>query len=115
VEISRRKSDGLHLTARAAHCGLLVLTKEYLFFHIPCGRLSFRLQATLVITSPPHYSQLSGLSGSGKSTIASALEQVIVQKYKTHAFRLDGDNIRFGLNKNLVRDAVKDGRKYALD
>mmetsp|Transcript_2728 Transcript_2728/g.7518 ORF Transcript_2728/g.7518 Transcript_2728/m.7518 type:complete len:207 (+) Transcript_2728:89-709(+) len=43
----------------------------------------------------------TGLSGSGKSTIASALEQVLVQKYKVHSFRMDGDNIRFGLNKNL--------------
>jgi hypothetical protein len=43
-----------------------------------------------------------GLSGSGKSTIASALEQVLLQR-KIHAFRLDGDNVRFGLNSNLVR------------
>jgi len=43
---------------------------------------------------------LTGLPASGKSTIASALEQVLVQK-GIHAFRLDGDNIRHGLNKNL--------------
>lgn len=43
---------------------------------------------------------LTGLSASGKSTIASALEQVLVQR-KVPAYRLDGDNIRFGLNKNL--------------
>ncbi len=42
----------------------------------------------------------TGLSGSGKSTIAVALEQVLLQRGK-HAYRLDGDNIRFGLNKNL--------------
>jgi len=42
----------------------------------------------------------TGLPSSGKSTIASALEQVIVQS--GHAcYRMDGDNIRFGLNKNL--------------
>jgi adenylylsulfate kinase len=43
---------------------------------------------------------LTGLPASGKSTIASALEQVLVQK-GIFSFRLDGDNIRHGLNKNL--------------
>ncbi len=43
---------------------------------------------------------LTGLSASGKSTIAVALEQVLLQRGH-HAYRLDGDNIRFGLNKNL--------------
>ncbi len=42
----------------------------------------------------------TGLSGSGKSTIAVALEQVLLQRGK-HAYRLDGDNVRHGLNKNL--------------
>ncbi|MCH8824504.1 MAG: adenylyl-sulfate kinase [Planctomycetes bacterium] len=43
---------------------------------------------------------MTGLSASGKSTIAVALEQVLLQQGK-HAYRLDGDNIRHGLNKNL--------------
>ncbi len=42
----------------------------------------------------------TGLSASGKSTIASALEQVLVQQ-GVAAYRLDGDNIRHGLNNNL--------------
>ncbi|ORY41301.1 adenylylsulfate kinase [Rhizoclosmatium globosum] len=42
----------------------------------------------------------TGLSASGKSTLASALEQHLVS-LKIAAYRLDGDNIRFGLNKNL--------------
>lgn len=42
----------------------------------------------------------TGLSASGKSTIASALEQHLVSR-GIHAYRLDGDNIRMGLNKNL--------------
>ena len=42
----------------------------------------------------------TGLSGSGKSTLAMALEQVLIQRGKA-AYCLDGDNIRFGLNKNL--------------
>ena len=43
---------------------------------------------------------MTGLSGSGKSTVAVALEQVLLQRGH-HAYRLDGDNIRMGLNKNL--------------
>src|SRR5215510_2780153 len=43
---------------------------------------------------------MTGLSGSGKSTIACILEQMLLHK-KKHAYRLDGDNIRMGLNKNL--------------
>lgn len=43
---------------------------------------------------------MTGLSGSGKSTIAVALEQVLLRQGK-HAYRLDGDNVRHGLNKNL--------------
>ncbi|KAI8833700.1 Adenylylsulfate kinase-domain-containing protein [Chytridium lagenaria] len=42
----------------------------------------------------------TGLSASGKSTIASALEQHLLH-HGIAAYRLDGDNIRFGLNKNL--------------
>lgn len=42
----------------------------------------------------------TGLSASGKSTIASALEQVLVQS-GISSYRLDGDNIRHGLNNNL--------------
>lgn len=43
---------------------------------------------------------MTGLSGSGKSTVAVALEQVLLQR-GYHAYRLDGDNVRHGLNKNL--------------
>ncbi|TPX36001.1 adenylyl-sulfate kinase [Synchytrium microbalum] len=42
----------------------------------------------------------TGLSASGKSTIASALEQHLLV-LGLRAYRLDGDNIRFGLNKDL--------------
>ncbi len=43
---------------------------------------------------------MTGLSGSGKSTIANALEQKLV-KMGIHTFLLDGDNVRHGLNKDL--------------
>ena len=43
---------------------------------------------------------LTGLSGSGKSTIAVAAEQALIQRGRL-AYVLDGDNVRHGLNKNL--------------
>lgn len=42
----------------------------------------------------------TGLSASGKSTIASALEARLLRR-GIHAYRLDGDNVRHGLNSNL--------------
>jgi len=42
----------------------------------------------------------TGLSGSGKSTFAYTLEHHLVTMGRL-AYVLDGDNIRFGLNKNL--------------
>lgn len=42
----------------------------------------------------------TGLSGSGKSTVMVALEQALYQQ-KRLSYRLDGDNIRLGINKNL--------------
>ena len=43
---------------------------------------------------------MTGLSGSGKSTIANALEKKLLQM-NLHTYILDGDNIRLGLNKDL--------------
>ena len=42
----------------------------------------------------------TGLSGSGKSTVAVALEKVLNERGAL-AYRLDGDNVRLGINKNL--------------
>ena len=42
----------------------------------------------------------TGLSGSGKSTIANAVEHALLQK-NIHTYTLDGDNVRKGLNNNL--------------
>ena len=43
---------------------------------------------------------LTGLSGSGKSTVAVALERLLVSEGRP-AYRLDGDNLRHGLNADL--------------
>ncbi|EAQ99065.1 adenylyl-sulfate kinase [Congregibacter litoralis] len=42
----------------------------------------------------------TGLSGSGKSTVAVELEGVL-HEHGVLAYRLDGDNVRMGINKNL--------------
>ena len=42
----------------------------------------------------------TGLSGSGKSTVAVALESVLHEMGRL-SYRLDGDNVRLGINKNL--------------
>ena len=42
----------------------------------------------------------TGLSGSGKSTVAVALESALFNMGKL-TYRLDGDNVRLGINKNL--------------
>jgi adenylylsulfate kinase len=42
----------------------------------------------------------TGLSGSGKSTVAVELEGVLHER-GVLAYRLDGDNVRMGINKNL--------------
>lgn len=42
----------------------------------------------------------TGLSGSGKSTVAVALEGVLHETGRL-CYRLDGDNVRLGINKNL--------------
>jgi len=42
----------------------------------------------------------TGLPASGKSTVAAAVEHLLVQG-RVHAYRLDGDNVRHGLNSDL--------------
>ncbi|MEZ4415326.1 MAG: adenylyl-sulfate kinase [Gemmatimonadota bacterium] len=43
---------------------------------------------------------LTGLSGSGKSTVAAELERLLVEAGRP-CYRLDGDNVRHGLNRDL--------------
>jgi adenylylsulfate kinase len=43
---------------------------------------------------------MTGLSAAGKSTIACILERMLIEQGRL-AYRLDGDNVRHGLNRNL--------------
>ena len=47
----------------------------------------------------------TGLSASGKSTLAFTLEHALIQRNRL-AYVLDGDNVRHGLNKNLAFSAM---------
>jgi len=58
---------------------------------------------------------LTGLSASGKSTLAFALEQRLLDKGQL-SFVLDGDNVRHGLNSNLgfsAEDRAENIRRVA--
>lgn len=57
----------------------------------------------------------SGLSGSGKSTIANLVEKRLFEK-DIHTYTLDGDNLRGGLNKDLgfnTKDRTENIRRIA--
>jgi bifunctional enzyme CysN/CysC len=57
----------------------------------------------------------TGLSGSGKSTIAVTVEQLLVERGRP-AYLLDGDNLRHGLNADLgfsEADRVENVRRVA--
>ena len=64
----------------------------------------------------------TGLSGSGKSTIANLVDRALHQRGK-HSYLLDGDNLRLGLNRDLsfspedrsenIRRLVEVGRLFA--
>jgi adenylylsulfate kinase len=58
---------------------------------------------------------MSGLSGSGKSTVANQLE-VSLNEQGYHTYTLDGDNTRLGLNKGLgfsEEDRIENIRRVA--
>lgn len=59
---------------------------------------------------------LTGLSGSGKSTVANDLEYFLNKEHGIHTFLLDGDNIRLGINKHLgfsIDDIKENDRRIA--
>ena len=63
----------------------------------------------------PRIVWMTGLSGSGKSTIANLVEKKLLSK-SLHSYLLDGDNVRHGLNKDLgftAADRVENIRRVA--
>jgi bifunctional enzyme CysN/CysC len=78
IEFSLRRADNVHWQpteiTRADHAGMKNQTPRVLWF--------------------------TGLSGSGKSTIANEVEKQLFVMNR-HTFLLDGDNVRHGLNRDL--------------
>ncbi len=70
---------------------------DNLTFHQSAVSRSDRAEAT---AGPGCTVWMTGLSGSGKSTVAVAVEAELIRRGKP-AYRLDGDNIRLGLNAGL--------------
>jgi len=111
--------------------GALVLIDRYSYATVGAGMINFSLrraqnvhrqalvvdkQARAVLNGyPGKVLWFTGLSGSGKSTIANALEQVLHAR-GIRTYILDGDNIRHGLNKDLGftdADRVENIRRIA--
>lgn len=69
------------------------------FIHREDGEIT-RERRELALGSKAVTVWCTGLSGSGKSTVAKALEARLFAEGRA-VYRLDGDNLRFGLNKNL--------------
>ena len=93
IDFALRRADNIHWQA-------LAVDKR--------ARATLKLQA-------PHCVWLTGLSGSGKSTIANALEKRLNAAGR-HTYLLDGDNVRHGLNRDLGftdADRVENIRRVA--
>jgi bifunctional enzyme CysN/CysC len=117
-----------------AHCkelGAFVLVDRYSYATVGAGMINFSLrraqnvhrQALSVDKDArarlnghrPRVLWFTGLSGSGKSTVANAVEQAL-HKQGVRTYILDGDNIRHGLNKDLGftdADRVENIRRIA--
>ena len=96
--------------------GSFILIDQISFETVAAGTIDFALRRAsnifwqaLEVTSQsraviknqsPKCFWFTGLSGSGKSTIASAFDAALLQLGK-HAYVLDGDNVRHGLNRDL--------------
>jgi bifunctional enzyme CysN/CysC len=96
--------------------GSFVLVDRYTHATVGAGMINFALRRAQNIHRHAHMVDkearaalnghkgkvfwMTGLSGSGKSSVANGVEQVLHAQGK-HTFILDGDNIRHGLNNDL--------------
>lgn len=76
-----------------------IMGKQKNLFHQP-----FQISQESRVQTKGHKSLViwfTGLSGSGKSSLANALEVLLIEK-GFHTYILDGDNVRKGLNSDLT-------------
>ncbi|CAN5532328.1 adenylyl-sulfate kinase [soil metagenome] len=83
-----------HRASRNFYNNRMSITAEKITHH--AGNVTREDRATLLKQTGATL-WFTGLSGSGKSTIAVALEQALIQRGHA-AYVLDGDNVRFGFN-----------------
>lgn len=99
-----------------ADLGRFILIDKLTNMTAACGTISNSLQTVRNLTyhetsvtrdmrasqkgQKPKTIWFTGLSGAGKSTLANSLEAYLMHQGQ-HTMLLDGDNIRFGINKNL--------------
>ena len=116
VEIATDRKISFAPFAENAALGSFVLIDKMSHATVAAGMMNFSLrrahnihwQATDVDrdaharlkNQKPMVLWFTGLSGSGKSTIANELEKIL-HNMNRHTFLLDGDNVRHGLNKDL--------------
>jgi len=88
------------LTNATVACGMILhmmrRSENIHWHHEAVGRL----ERSALKAQRPCLVWLTGLSGSGKSTIANLLERRLIGLGR-HTMLLDGDNVRHGLNKDL--------------
>jgi bifunctional enzyme CysN/CysC len=131
VEIATDRPIPLDAYERSRHTGGLVLVDRVSADTVAAGMVRFALRRSANVVQhdyavtrearerlaghPGKVVWLTGLSGSGKSTIADATERSLhAQGVRT--FVLDGDNVRAGLNKDLgftAEDRAENVRRVA--
>jgi adenylylsulfate kinase len=83
---------------------------------IPFHAAVTRNERSLIKGHRPAVLWFTGLSASGKSTIASKTEHRLNADYQAHTYLLDGDAVRHGLNKDLgfsEKDRTENIRRVA--
>lgn len=130
-DISISEKIPLDAYENISELGRFILIDTLTFMTSACGIISYSLRRSDNLTyqymdierniraaqknQTPMTLWFTGLSGSGKSTIANALEKQLVSLGR-HTMLLDGDNIRMGLNKDLgftETDRVENIRRIA--
>ena len=70
-------------------------------FILPHKQTVTNSQRSAIKGHAPAVLWFTGLSGSGKSTVANAVDLLLNRDLRAHTYLLDGDNIRSGLNRDL--------------